>query len=552
MAFRASAIQSLTRGRRRRRRDAPRARRPARVGPHGVRRRSSTRTGARSRGWRSAARRGSPSSARRRSCACFGRRRPRRRIRPTRCARLAELLAGAGVARARGRLMRRREPIEPRGAGAARGGPRAPSGAAGSSSALVGGARPGAQRAARGRWSATSAAALVLVAARARGAVRCRRSRRWLLRALRAARVRRAWWRAWTDCELPRVRAGRVIDDPGRRAGPGAGVARVVAGARRARAPRSWRCACRRARSGSRATRTTPRRGTVTLVRRDPLAGMVSVPWPHRDAERAVAVGADPGRRRRARRDGHGRAARAQRADGRRAGRGQERRAVDAGRDRRRSTRRAAVAARRQAGRAVGVGAVRAAARRPGRRRGDRAAARAARRRWRRATASCSPAASARSRARTGCRCTWWRATSWRSTSAARTARSRREFAELLRDLVARGRAAGVIVCAATQKPASDVVPTRAAGSVRVPAGAALQHAAGLGHDPRPGLGDARAQRGDDRARAARRRAAAGRGRHAGPDARLPPRPTTTSTSSPRAPPRCAPTAGWRPKERAS
>ena len=36
----------------------------------------------------------------------------------------------------------------------------------------------------------------------------------------------------------------------------------------------------------------------------------------------------------------------------------------------------------------------------------------------------------------------------------------RQEFAELLRDLVARGRAAGVIVCAATQKPGSDVVPT--------------------------------------------------------------------------------------------
>jgi hypothetical protein len=34
------------------------------------------------------------------------------------------------------------------------------------------------------------------------------------------------------------------------------------------------------------------------------------------------------------------------------------------------------------------------------------------------------------------------------------------EFAELLRDLVARGRAAGVIVVAATQKPGADVVPT--------------------------------------------------------------------------------------------
>ena len=38
--------------------------------------------------------------------------------------------------------------------------------------------------------------------------------------------------------------------------------------------------------------------------------------------------------------------------------------------------------------------------------------------------------------------------------------RQRQEFIELLRDLVARGRAAGVIVVAATQKPGSDVVPT--------------------------------------------------------------------------------------------
>jgi FtsK/SpoIIIE family len=38
--------------------------------------------------------------------------------------------------------------------------------------------------------------------------------------------------------------------------------------------------------------------------------------------------------------------------------------------------------------------------------------------------------------------------------------RQRQDVTELLRDLVARGRAAGVIVCAATQKPGSDVVPT--------------------------------------------------------------------------------------------
>ena len=38
--------------------------------------------------------------------------------------------------------------------------------------------------------------------------------------------------------------------------------------------------------------------------------------------------------------------------------------------------------------------------------------------------------------------------------------RQRQEFAELLRDLVARGRAAGVVVVAATQKPGADVVPS--------------------------------------------------------------------------------------------
>lgn len=38
--------------------------------------------------------------------------------------------------------------------------------------------------------------------------------------------------------------------------------------------------------------------------------------------------------------------------------------------------------------------------------------------------------------------------------------KQRREFAELLRDLVARGRAAGVIVVAATQKPGTDTVPS--------------------------------------------------------------------------------------------
>jgi len=38
--------------------------------------------------------------------------------------------------------------------------------------------------------------------------------------------------------------------------------------------------------------------------------------------------------------------------------------------------------------------------------------------------------------------------------------KDRTEFADLLRDLVSRGRAAGIIVLAATQKPSADVVPT--------------------------------------------------------------------------------------------
>ena len=38
--------------------------------------------------------------------------------------------------------------------------------------------------------------------------------------------------------------------------------------------------------------------------------------------------------------------------------------------------------------------------------------------------------------------------------------KERDEFALALRDLVARGRAAGIVVVAATQKPASDIVPT--------------------------------------------------------------------------------------------
>src|SRR3954454_12710013 len=107
--------------------------------------------------------------------------------------------------------------------------------------------------------------------------------RGYVLHALRAARVRRAWWRAWTDCELPRVRAGRVSAIPAGelvrvRASRGSSLEYVEQRAEEL-------AVCLRARE-VRVARDADdaATGTVTLVQRDPLAGMASVPWPHRDA----------------------------------------------------------------------------------------------------------------------------------------------------------------------------------------------------------------------------------------------------------------------------
>jgi hypothetical protein len=127
------------------------------------------------------------------------------------------------------------------------------------------------------------AAGLLLMALVA-GALMAPVTRGWLLRALRAARVRRAWWRAWTDCELPRVRAGRVSAIPAGelvrvRAARGSSLDAV-----KKRAEQLAVCLQAReiriARDPDNAAT-----GTVTLVRRDPLVGMASVPWPHREAE---------------------------------------------------------------------------------------------------------------------------------------------------------------------------------------------------------------------------------------------------------------------------
>jgi hypothetical protein len=127
------------------------------------------------------------------------------------------------------------------------------------------------------------AAAVVLVAVVA-AALMAPVARRWLLQALRAARVRRAWWHAWTDCELPRVRAGRVSAIPAGelvrvRASRGSSLEAVEQRAEELAVCLQAR-EVRIARDPDNAAT-----GTVTLVRRDPLAGLVSVAWPHREAE---------------------------------------------------------------------------------------------------------------------------------------------------------------------------------------------------------------------------------------------------------------------------
>jgi FtsK/SpoIIIE family len=105
-------------------------------------------------------------------------------------------------------------------------------------------------------------------------------SRRRLTGALLAARVRRRWRRAWLDCGLPRLRAGRVV------AVPAGELVRV-------RAPRGSSlgviadraeqlAVCLKLREVRIARdRENAATGTVTLVRRDPLAAMTVPPWPY-------------------------------------------------------------------------------------------------------------------------------------------------------------------------------------------------------------------------------------------------------------------------------
>jgi hypothetical protein len=124
----------------------------------------------------------------------------------------------------------------------------------------------------------------LIVAAAVGGPLAVPAVRRRMLWWLRSARVRRAWWRAWTACELPPVRAGRVTEIP---AGELVRVRASRGSSLRAVEQRAEELAvCLQARE-VRITRDPDNAatGTVTLVRRDPLAELRSLPWPHRDAQ---------------------------------------------------------------------------------------------------------------------------------------------------------------------------------------------------------------------------------------------------------------------------
>ncbi|HEY6891384.1 MAG TPA: FtsK/SpoIIIE domain-containing protein, partial [Solirubrobacter sp.] len=276
--------------------------------------------------------------------------------------------------------------------------------------------------------------------------------------ALLAARIRRAWWRAWTDCELPRVRAGKVSSVPAGelvrvRASRGSSLEFVE---RRA----EELAVCLQAREVRVARdRDNAATGTVTLVRRDPLAQLASVPWPHREAwqlslwdpvpvgvdelgdtvtislpERNVLVGGEPG----------------------------------AGKSVALSLLVATAALDPDVrlwlldGKLVELSAWAPCAQRLAGPDVDEAIA---------VLRELRTEMDARYRellARGKRKVTFEDGLPLHLLVCDELAfylgvedrKQQREFAELLRDLVARGRAAGVIVCAATQKPASDVVPT--------------------------------------------------------------------------------------------
>jgi hypothetical protein len=121
--------------------------------------------------------------------------------------------------------------------------------------------------------------------------------RRWLMRALLAARVRRRWRRAWMDCRLLPVRAGRVRSVP---AGELMRVRTARGTSLEALAGRAEELAACLGLRELRVDRNhdNAATGTVTLVRREPFADTAATPWPHASAEslslwEPVPVGVD-------------------------------------------------------------------------------------------------------------------------------------------------------------------------------------------------------------------------------------------------------------------
>jgi excisionase family DNA binding protein len=121
--------------------------------------------------------------------------------------------------------------------------------------------------------------------------------RQWVVRALVAARVRRRWRRAWMDCGLLPVRAGRV------RSVPAGELVRVRAARGTSLEALASRAEELAACLGLRELRVdrdpeNAATGTVTLVRRDPFAHEAGARWPHAAADRLslwqpVPVGVD-------------------------------------------------------------------------------------------------------------------------------------------------------------------------------------------------------------------------------------------------------------------
>jgi hypothetical protein len=139
-------------------------------------------------------------------------------------------------------------------------------------------------------------AASVLIGLAVMGVVAVPWQRRWVMRALLAARVRRRWRRAWMDCGLLPVRAGRV------RSVPAGELLRVRAARGTSLDALAGRAEELAACLGVRELRVDRDRenaatGTVTLVRRDPFERAMAQ-WPHAHAEalslwQPVPVGVD-------------------------------------------------------------------------------------------------------------------------------------------------------------------------------------------------------------------------------------------------------------------